>query len=41
MQAVIDDQASGGDSKVQGTKPSDYLDMSFVKELEPTGIFNK
>jgi ABC-type nitrate/sulfonate/bicarbonate transport system substrate-binding protein len=40
MQAVIEDTAST-DSKAVGTKPSDYLDMSFVKELEPTGIFSK
>jgi NitT/TauT family transport system substrate-binding protein len=40
IQAVIDDTAST-DPKVVGTKPSDYLDMTFVKELEPTGIFSK
>jgi len=40
MQAVIAD-ASGAEPKAAGTAPSDYLDMSFVKELEPTGIFSK
>jgi NitT/TauT family transport system substrate-binding protein len=40
MQTVIDDTAQV-EPKVAGTKPSDYLDMSFVRELEPTGIFNK
>lgn len=40
MQAVIDDLASS-DPKLAGAKPSDYIDMSFVKELEPSGIFNK
>jgi ABC-type nitrate/sulfonate/bicarbonate transport system substrate-binding protein len=40
MQAVIDDTAAT-EPKVAGMKPSDYLDLSFVKELEPTGIFNK
>jgi len=40
MQAVIDDTAAT-EPKVVGMKPSDYVDLSFVKELEPTGIFNK
>jgi len=40
MQAVIDDTAAT-EPKVAGMKPSDYLDLSFVKELEETGIFNK
>jgi NitT/TauT family transport system substrate-binding protein len=40
MQAVIDDTGQT-EPKVVGSKPSDYLDMSFVKELEPSGIFNK
>lgn len=40
IQTVIDDLAEN-DPKVAGTKPSDYVDLTFVKELEPTGIFNK
>jgi hypothetical protein len=40
MQAVIAD-ASTSEPKAAGTSPSDYVDMSFVKELEPSGIFSR
>jgi NitT/TauT family transport system substrate-binding protein len=40
MQAVIAD-ASIAEPKAAGTAPADYLDMSFVKELEPSGIFSR
>ncbi len=40
IQAVIDDTAAT-EPKAAGTKAADYLDMTFVKELEPTGIFTR
>jgi NitT/TauT family transport system substrate-binding protein len=40
MQAVIED-ASATEPKAAGTTPTDYLDMTFVKELEPSGVFTK
>jgi NitT/TauT family transport system substrate-binding protein len=40
MQAVIAD-ASTAEPKVSGTSPADYVDMRFIKELEPSGIFTK
>ncbi len=40
MQAVIADTAAD-DPKAQGTQPSDYLDLSFVKDLEQTGFFKQ
>ena len=38
MQAVIDDTATS-EPKAVGTHPSDYVDLSFVKELEAQGFF--
>jgi ABC-type nitrate/sulfonate/bicarbonate transport system substrate-binding protein len=38
MQAVITDTAAD-EPKAQGTHPSDYMDLSFVKELEASGFF--
>jgi ABC-type nitrate/sulfonate/bicarbonate transport system substrate-binding protein len=40
MQAVITD-TSGDQPKAQGTKPSDYMDLSFIKELESSGFFQQ
>ena len=40
MQAVIDDTA-GTEPKAAGTHPSDYMDLSFVKELEAQGFYKK
>jgi len=39
MQAVIADTASAS-PKAEGTQPSDYVDPSFVKELEASGAFS-
>ena len=39
MQAVIADTATAS-PKAAGTQPSDYMDPSFVKELEQSGAFN-
>ena len=38
MQAVIAD-SSADEPKAQGTQPSDYMDLSFIKELEASGFF--
>jgi NitT/TauT family transport system substrate-binding protein len=38
MQAVIAD-TSADEPKAQGTKPSDYMDLSFIKDLESSGFF--
>jgi NitT/TauT family transport system substrate-binding protein len=38
MQAVIVDTATAS-PKAAGTQPSDYLDLSFIKELEQSGFF--
>jgi NitT/TauT family transport system substrate-binding protein len=38
MQAVITDTAVD-EPKAQGTTPSDYMDLSFVKDLEQSGFF--
>src|SRR5579864_1435971 len=40
MQAVIADSAAQ-EPKAQGTQPSDYMDLSFVKELESGGFFKQ
>jgi ABC-type nitrate/sulfonate/bicarbonate transport system substrate-binding protein len=40
MQAVIAD-ATADEPKAQGTQPSDYMDLSFVKELEQAGFFTR
>ena len=40
MQAVIADTATI-EPKAAGTHPSDYVDLSFVKELEAEGFFKK
>lgn len=40
MQAVINDAVSAS-PKAEGTKPSDYLDPSFVKNLEAQGFFKQ
>jgi hypothetical protein len=40
MQAVIADTVAAA-PKAAGTQPSNYLDLSFVKELEQAGFFKK
>jgi ABC-type nitrate/sulfonate/bicarbonate transport system substrate-binding protein len=40
MEAVITDTA-GDEPKAEGTKPTDYMDLSFIKDLESSGFFKQ
>jgi NitT/TauT family transport system substrate-binding protein len=40
MEAVIADTA-GDEPKAEGTKPTDYMDLSFIKDLESSGFFKQ